>query len=59
MQRNYASLLEHPLWQRLSAPRRGQVWRVDGVAWSLGGGMLAANRLLDDIERVLVEQGAA
>ncbi len=58
-QRNYASLIEHPLWQRLSAPRRGQVWRVDGVAWSLGGGILAANLLLDDIERVLASTGAA
>ena len=59
VQRKYERLLEHPLWQRLSAPRRGQVWRVDGVSWSLGGGMLAANRLLDDIERVLAEQGGA
>ena len=58
-QRNYASLIEHPLWQRLSAPRRGQVWRVDGVAWSLGGGILAANLLLDDIERVLASKEAA
>jgi iron complex transport system substrate-binding protein len=59
VQRNYASLLKHPLWQRLSAPRRGQVWQVDGVAWSLGGGILAANLMLDDIERVFAEQGAA
>jgi len=59
VQRNYASLLEHPLWQRLSAPRRGQVWRVDGVAWSLGGGILAANLMLDDMARILTEQGAA
>lgn len=58
-QRNYASLIEHPLWQRLSAPRRGQVWRVDGVAWSLGGGILAANLLLDDIERMLASKEAA
>ncbi|MDR6236931.1 ABC transporter substrate-binding protein [Pseudomonas oryzihabitans] len=52
-QRHYARLLEHPLWQRLSAPQRGQVWRVDGVAWTLGGGILAANLLLDDIARIL------
>lgn len=59
VQRNYASLVEHPLWQRLSAPRHGQVWRVDGVAWSLAGGILAANLLLDDIERMLAAQGVA
>ncbi|WP_082890444.1 ABC transporter substrate-binding protein [Halotalea alkalilenta] len=52
MQRSYQALLGHPLWQRLRAPQRGRVWQVDGVAWSLSGGILGANLMLDDIERV-------
>ncbi|SLM62487.1 MULTISPECIES: ABC transporter substrate-binding protein [Dickeya] len=52
VQRHYQSLIQHPLWQRLRAVQRGQVWVVDGVAWSLSGGILGANLMLDDIHRV-------
>ena len=58
VQRQYASLQEHPLWQRLDAQRAGEVWWVDGVAWILSGGILGANRMLDDIERTVLRIGA-
>nr|WP_242487707.1 iron-siderophore ABC transporter substrate-binding protein [Pseudomonas sp. TH31] len=51
VQRNYESLVQHPLWLQMRAPRQGQVWQVDGVAWSLSGGMLGANLMLDDVAR--------
>ncbi|MCU5775484.1 iron-siderophore ABC transporter substrate-binding protein [Erwiniaceae bacterium BAC15a-03b] len=50
VQQHYHSLQQHPLWQQLRAPRQHQVWQVDGVAWSLSGGILGANLMLDDIE---------
>jgi iron complex transport system substrate-binding protein len=53
VQRNYESLVQHPLWQQMRAPQQGQVWRVDGVAWSLSGGMLGANLMLDDVARTV------
>jgi iron complex transport system substrate-binding protein len=53
VQRNYESLVQHPLWQQMRAPQQGRVWRVDGVAWSLSGGMLGANLMLDDVARLV------
>jgi len=53
VQRNYESLVQHPLWQQMRAPQQGQVWRVDGVAWSLSGGMLGANLMLDDVAHLV------
>jgi iron complex transport system substrate-binding protein len=35
------------------------VWQVDGVAWSLSGGMLGANLMLDDVARVAAAQVAS
>lgn len=54
----YYQLWTHPLWRRMQAPQRSQVWQVDAVAWSLSGGILGASMMLDDIERQLV-RGAA
>jgi iron complex transport system substrate-binding protein len=59
VQRNYQSLVQHPLWQQMLAPQQGQVWQVDGIAWSLSGGMLGANLMLDDVARVAAAQVAS
>jgi len=59
VQRNYQSLVRHPLWQQMRAPQQGQVWQVDGIAWSLSGGMLGANLMLDDVARVAAAQVAS
>ncbi|ENU7738096.1 ABC transporter substrate-binding protein [Salmonella enterica] len=50
----FQHLREHPLWQRLQAPKLNQVWQVDAVAWSLSGGILGANMMLNDIERQVI-----
>ena len=54
----YRQLREHPLWRRMQAPQRGEVWQVDGVAWSLSGGILGASMMLDDIERQVIRSNA-
>lgn len=59
VQRNYESLVQHPLWKQMRAPREHQVWQVDGVAWSLSGGMLGANLMLDDIARMAAADTAS
>ncbi|VVP98877.1 putative siderophore-binding lipoprotein YfiY [Pseudomonas fluorescens] len=59
VQRNYESLVQHPLWRQMRAPQQGQVWQVDGIAWSLSGGMLGANLMLDDVARVAAAQVAS
>lgn len=55
----YQKLLQHPLWQAMAAPRRQQVWEVDPVAWSLSGGILAANLMLDEIEKHVITGSVA
>ncbi|WP_148252087.1 ABC transporter substrate-binding protein [Aidingimonas lacisalsi] len=50
---HYKRLTRHPLWQRMAAPREGRVIDVDPVAWVLAGGILGAQRMLDDIEHWL------
>ncbi|WP_225087694.1 iron-siderophore ABC transporter substrate-binding protein [Pectobacterium colocasium] len=51
VEQNYRDWQAHPLWQRLHALQQQQVYPVDNVAWSLSGGILGANNMLDDIER--------
>ncbi|WP_168016062.1 ABC transporter substrate-binding protein [Halomonas salinarum] len=46
---NYRHWRSHPLWQRLDAVQRGRVYEVDPVDWIMGGGILAANAMLDDL----------
>jgi iron complex transport system substrate-binding protein len=58
-QRNYQNLVQHPFWQQLRAPREGLIWRVDSVAWSLSGGILGANLMLDEIAQVTVTEAAS
>ena len=56
-QRRYQSLTRHPMWQQLRGPQQGRVFQVDGVAWSLSGGILGANLMLDDIARLIASLG--
>ncbi|KPY29507.1 ABC transporter substrate-binding protein [Pseudomonas syringae] len=58
-QHTYDKLVQNPFWQQLRAVRDGQVWRVDAVAWSLSGGILGANRMLDEIARVALADSAS
>lgn len=54
IERQYQRLQQHPLWQRMRAVQNGHVWHVDSVPWSLSGGILGANLMLDDIGRHLI-----
>ncbi|NNS05621.1 iron-siderophore ABC transporter substrate-binding protein [Erwinia sp. JH02] len=51
---NYRALVSHPLWKQMQAPQHHQVWQVDSVTWVLSGGIIAANAVLEDIERLLI-----
>lgn len=44
---------QQPAFQRLKAAQNNHVVPVDGQVWSSGSGILAANRLLDDLEQNL------
>ncbi|MFE8152642.1 iron-siderophore ABC transporter substrate-binding protein [Brenneria goodwinii] len=54
VQQNYRDWVSHPLWRRMNAPRQEHVYRVDSVVWILSGGIIGANKVLDDIERHLL-----
>ncbi|MCA0974736.1 iron-siderophore ABC transporter substrate-binding protein [Halomonas denitrificans] len=47
----YRHWTAHPLWQRLKAAQAGRVYEVNTVNWIMGGGILAANAMLDDLYR--------
>lgn len=46
---NYHHWSSHPLWQQLDAVQAGRIYEVDPVSWIMGGGILAANTMLDDL----------
>ncbi|MGO1297127.1 MAG: ABC transporter substrate-binding protein [Vibrio sp.] len=46
---NYQQWRQHPLWKMLNAPKHGQVTRVNRIDWLFSGGILGANRLLDEL----------
>ncbi|MEN4757922.1 iron-siderophore ABC transporter substrate-binding protein, partial [Pantoea agglomerans] len=51
--RQYRIMTAHPLWQQLRAVRARQLWQVDSVPWSLSGGFIGANQILNDVELAL------
>ncbi len=51
IENTYRHWTAHPLWQRLTATQAGRVYEVDTVNWIMGGGILAANAMLDDLYR--------
>lgn len=51
-----AAAREQPAFNRLNAVRNDRAVTVDGQIWSSGTGVLAAERILDDIERLLLKQ---
>ncbi|UOQ94374.1 iron-siderophore ABC transporter substrate-binding protein [Halobacillus shinanisalinarum] len=40
----------NPLWKKLSAVQEGNVKKVDDAIWNTAGGVIAANKMLEDIE---------
>ncbi|WP_066175212.1 ABC transporter substrate-binding protein [Bacillus marinisedimentorum] len=52
---NEKEWVNDPLWQNLSAVQEGNVHKVDDAIWNTAGGVIAANLMLDDVEKYLVE----
>jgi len=42
---------QDPLWQNLKAVRNNRVYQVNEVFWNMSGGVMAANKMLDDLYR--------
>lgn len=51
-----AAARQQPAFNRLGAVSNDRVITVDGQVWSSGTGVLAAEHILDDIERTLLKQ---
>lgn len=47
--KTYKEWTSHPLWKNLDAVKDDRVYMVDDVAWNMGGGIIAANNMLDQI----------
>lgn len=47
-----ADWMDEPLWQALDVVEAGRVHRVDDAVWNTAGGVIAANRMLDDLEAI-------
>ncbi|MGM7723997.1 ABC transporter substrate-binding protein [Metabacillus sp. Hm71] len=44
-----------PLWKNLNVVKEGKAYKVDDAIWNTAGGVIAANKLLDDLEKILAE----
>jgi iron complex transport system substrate-binding protein len=53
----YNQLLTSPLWQQLEAVQAEQVYLVNTDIWIGGDGYISANLILDDLERLFLEDG--
>ncbi|MBE9222568.1 iron-siderophore ABC transporter substrate-binding protein [Cyanobacterium stanieri LEGE 03274] len=45
--------LSHPLWQTLDVAKNDRTYQVSDVHWTTSSGILAAHKILDDLERTL------
>ena len=44
-----------PLWKNLSAVKNGHAYEVSDAIWNTSGGVISANMVLDDINKILVK----
>lgn len=47
---------QHPLWNSLKASKNKQVYQVNDVYWNTGGGIQAANKMLNDLYKYLLSE---
>jgi len=47
--------INDPLFKNLQVAKQGKVYKVSDVIWNTAGGVLAANLMLDDIEKYFLE----
>lgn len=48
--------INDPLFQNLNAVKAGNIYKVNDTIWNTAGGVLAANLMLDDIEKTFLEK---
>lgn len=48
--------LEDPLFKNLEVAKAGNVHEVSDAIWNTAGGVMAANLMLDDIEKIILEK---
>ncbi|WBU53939.1 iron-siderophore ABC transporter substrate-binding protein [Paracoccus sp. SCSIO 75233] len=51
----HEEVLSNPLWQMLPAVQSGNVHRVDAATWMEFSGLASANRVLDDLEKYVID----
>jgi iron complex transport system substrate-binding protein len=44
-----------PLWKNLNVVKAGKAYKVDDAIWNTAGGVIAANKMLDDLEKIITE----
>lgn len=47
--------IEDPLFQNLEVAKQGKVYKIDDAIWNTAGGVVAANLMLDDIEKYFLK----
>lgn len=52
----HEEVLASPLWQMLPAVKAGRVHRLDPAVWMEFSGVGSAHRVLDDVERLIIDQ---
>ncbi|RKD32446.1 ABC transporter substrate-binding protein [Thermohalobacter berrensis] len=48
--------MNDPLWKNLKAVKEGKVYRVNEVHWNMAGGVIAANKMLDDLYEYILNE---
>lgn len=52
VKKNYQSWSQHLLWQQTQAAKTHQIYHVDNIYWSLAGGIISANYMLDEVNTI-------
>lgn len=52
VKKNYQSWSQHLLWQQTQAAKTNHIYRVDNIYWSLAGGIISANHMLDEVDSI-------
>lgn len=52
IKKNYQSWSQHLLWQRTRAAKTNHIYQVDNIYWSLAGGIISANNMLDEVDTI-------
>jgi len=48
--------INNPLFQNLQVAKDGNVHKVDDAIWNTAGGVIAANKMLDELEEIMEEE---